>query len=90
MNITREPHSWFNQIVACGLADVKAVSAESTLGKAIELSKEIDPLASTFARLFDREAQKLDLAAEGEVGEAIAELEKDAVAAGDWHREPRF
>ncbi|KAJ7078117.1 hypothetical protein C8R43DRAFT_1053448, partial [Mycena crocata] len=33
MNITREPLPWFDQVVACGLADVKAGSVETVLGE---------------------------------------------------------
>jgi lipoate-protein ligase B len=33
-NVTREPLAWFSQVIACGLADVKAECMENVDGRA--------------------------------------------------------
>ena len=48
LNVTREPLSWFEQIVACGLIDVKAVSVESELQKPVDINEEISEIVETF------------------------------------------
>jgi lipoyl(octanoyl) transferase 2 len=73
LNVTREPLAWFDQIVACGLDDVKAGSIESAKGMTVKVEDEIDSLIKVFGDVFGREM--VPLASEGEVGELIAELE---------------
>lgn len=84
MNITREPLPWFNEIVACGLDDVKAGSIESKLGKAVDFNQEVSGIISQFGKFFGRQMVKLDPREHGEIGEAIVALEKEAEAAGPW------
>lgn len=90
INITAEPLSWFNQIVACGLDDVRAGSIESRLNRPIAVEKEIPAIVLRFEKFFEREMITMDLAKEGQIGEAIVTLEKEAEAAGNWPRVPRL
>lgn len=92
INITSEPRKWFDQIVACGLEDVKAgciadASATKT-SKEITVEGEIPGLAERFGRMIGREMIPLNLALEPEIGQAIREMEEEAERAGDWSRAP--
>ncbi|KAJ7491275.1 hypothetical protein FB451DRAFT_637090 [Mycena latifolia] len=90
VNITREPIPWFDQVVACGLADVKAGSVETAMGKEVDIHGEIPGLLSRMSRMLEREFLPMNLADEGEVGEAIAAAEEDARREGDWAGAPRL
>lgn len=90
INITREPIPWFDQVVACGLADVKAGSVETAKSKEINIHEEIPGLLSTFGRLLEREFLPINLAQEGEIGEAIVAAEQAALKAGDWAKAPQL
>ena len=89
LNITREPLSWFEQIVACGLIDVKAVSVESELQKPVSIDEEVSGIIETFGDIFERSMGKLDLESGGEISEAILALENHASQAGDWLEVPK-
>src|SRR5258708_3954553 len=41
MNITSEPRAWFDEIVACGLADVKSASVEGATGRRVDVGMEV-------------------------------------------------
>lgn len=88
-NVTPEPLAWFEQVVACGLADVKAgcIVGASEAGDEVTVAGEIKGLVERFGRVFGREMQKLDVR-EGEIGEAIMELDEEAKAAGPWVKAP--
>jgi lipoate-protein ligase B len=88
INITAEPLSWFDQIVACGLDDVRAGSIESKLNKPIAVETEIPGIVQQFGTLFEREMKVADLGKEGQIGEAIVALEKEAEEEGDWPKAP--
>ncbi|KAJ3980161.1 hypothetical protein F5890DRAFT_761962 [Lentinula detonsa] len=88
LNITEEPLSWFNQIVACGLADVRAGSIEGVEGRPISLMDEIPVLIERFGKLYEREMVEMDPNNEGEIGRAILEVEEIARQAGPWATEP--
>lgn len=87
-NVTREPLAWFNQVVACGLADVKAGCMENAMGESITVGEVIPPLVETFGRIYGKDMEEMDLEREGEIGELIRELEEEAIAAGEWTKEP--
>lgn len=87
-NVTREPLAWFNQVVACGLADVKAECMENAMGEPITVGEVIPPLVETFGRIYRREMEEMDPEREGEIGELIRELEEEAIAMGEWAKEP--
>ena len=87
-NVTREPLAWFNQVVACGLADVKAECMENAMGESITVDEVIPPLVETFGRIYGKDMEEMDLDREGEIGELIRELEEEAVAMGEWTKEP--
>ncbi|KZT67625.1 lipoyltransferase [Daedalea quercina L-15889] len=92
MNITGEPRVWFDQIVACGLADVKAgciADATSTVkGSDVTVEGEIDGFVKRFGRLFERDMVKLDKGVEEEVVDAIHAVEEEAQLSSDCPREP--
>ena len=92
MNITSEPLPWFEQVVACGLADVKAGCiadvSQKVDAKDVTVEGEIDGLASRFGRVFEREVERLDVERAGEIGEAVAVLEEEARQTGGWIHSP--
>ena len=90
LNVTNEPLSWFDQIVACGLTDVKAVSVEGELQKPVDIDEEVPRIVETFGDIFERSMVKLDLGSGGEISEAILTLENHATQAGDWQKAPRI
>ncbi|KAJ7221747.1 hypothetical protein GGX14DRAFT_430927, partial [Mycena pura] len=88
MNITSEPLPWFNHIVACGLADVKAGSVESAKTREMDIHAEIPALLSSLGRMLDRDFSPMNLADKGEIEKAIAGAEEDALKAGSWAMVP--
>ncbi|KAJ6582855.1 hypothetical protein B0H10DRAFT_1834271 [Mycena sp. CBHHK59/15] len=90
VNLTREPIAWLDEVVACGLADVKAGSVETAQDKAVNIDEEIPGLVSRLGRTLDRDLLPMNLADEGEVGEYIAAAEAEALQAGDWEKAPRL
>lgn len=88
LNVTREPLAWFDQVVACGLADVKAGCMENAMGEAVTVGEVISPLVETFGRVYGKEMEEMDPEREGEIGELIRELEDEAAAIGKWTTEP--
>ncbi|TFK30724.1 lipoyltransferase, partial [Coprinopsis marcescibilis] len=92
INITREPQAWFDEIVACGLADVKAGSVESASGsdKAISVEEEIPGLVQRFGRIYEREMLPLNTSTDEPIIQAIKNLEVEALAQGLWPSSPRL
>jgi lipoyl(octanoyl) transferase len=84
MNVTKEPVAWFDQVVACGLGDVKAGSIEGAAGKMVTVEDVVPGMVTIFERIFERNFAKMDLGAVGEIGEAISAVEEEALKAGDW------
>jgi len=84
MNVTKEPVAWFDQVVACGLGDVKAGSIEGAAGKKVTVEDVVPGMVTIFERIFERNFAKMDLGAVGEIGEAISAVEEEALKAGDW------
>jgi lipoyl(octanoyl) transferase len=84
MNVTKEPVAWFDQVVACGLDDVKAGSIEGAAGKKVTVEEVVPGMVTMFERIFERNFVKMNLAAVGEIGEAISAVEEEALKAGDW------
>jgi len=89
VNVTREPLSWFDQVIACGLDDVRAVSVESATNSLVDMSEEFVKVVGAFGREYDRKMVALVPEEEGEVGEAILAVEAEALLAGSWPRNPR-
>lgn len=87
-NVTREPLAWFNQVVACGLANVKAQCMENAMGEPITVGEVIPPLVETFGKMYGKEMEEMDPQREGEIGELIRELEGEAALMGEWAKEP--
>ncbi|KAH7916500.1 lipoyltransferase [Hygrophoropsis aurantiaca] len=88
MNATKEPLEWFNRIVACGLADVKAGCIESAAGKEIDVKDVAYGLVHTFGQVYGRHMEKLDSENAAESWEAILSLEEEASSAGAWLKAP--
>ncbi|AFR96698.1 lipoyl(octanoyl) transferase [Cryptococcus neoformans C23] len=92
MNVTPEPIAWFDLVMACGLADVRAVSLHnlitrgamrdgiipSRLPSVQDVAKSIMP---RFGEIFGREIKALDARDSGEAGEVwglVQKAEQDA------------
>ncbi|GJE87855.1 lipoyltransferase [Phanerochaete sordida] len=92
LNITREPLKWFDQVVACGLEDVKAacIAGRSLTQSpdAVTVDGEIAGLVRELGVNFERDMAPLDLKEEPEIAQMIEEVEEEARKAGDWPREP--
>ncbi|EIW86364.1 lipoyltransferase [Coniophora puteana RWD-64-598 SS2] len=88
LNVTPEPRAWFDETVACGLADVRAACIADAAGKNVTVPDVVPDIVEVFGRTFDRDMEKLRLQSAGEIGEAIAGLEEEARAAGDCLPKP--
>ena len=82
MNVTREPVGWFDQVVACGLDEVKAGCIETVTGSKVTVGDVVPGVLNVFERMFERNMIKLVVEAAGEVGEAIAAVQEEAGKAG--------
>jgi lipoate-protein ligase B len=94
LNVTDEPRAWFDRIVACGLADVRAGSIQSALIRmgrpgASNVEEEARALVPLLGNKLGRDMVWADLAREGEVGEAIHELEEHVAQMEGWPETPR-
>lgn len=97
-NVTEEPLSWFNQVVACGLVDVKATSISRAVSElvpsrsgaesGITVLGEMDRTLRIFAELMERDMQKVEDGQDDELLSAVTELEVVAARAGDWPPQP--
>ena len=88
MNVSNEPLSWFDQVVACGLHDVKAGSIENASGKKVTVDEVVPGMVAALERVYERNVVPLDLDGTGEVGEAIFSVEAEALKAGAWPETP--
>ncbi|KAG1757976.1 lipoyltransferase [Suillus lakei] len=88
MNVTKEPLGWFGQVVACGLADVKAGCVAEARGNNARVEDVVPGIVDAFGTLYGRDMVKLYPQNAGELGEAILALEEDALAAGEWLKAP--
>jgi lipoate-protein ligase B len=61
MNVTQEPKEWFRQVVACGLADVKAgaVCDASILGNKVSVHEEARGIVNLLAEGLNRQTEEL-------------------------------
>jgi lipoyl(octanoyl) transferase len=95
INITKEPIPWFDQVIACGLADVKAESVESVkqimdgrpLSQPLNMKEEMYALANIFGDGYKRSIRTVR-EEDGEVWEYIKEMEDVAEKAGGWPKGP--
>jgi lipoate-protein ligase B len=88
INVTQEPLKWFDKVVACGLADVRAGCIALAAGEKIEVHNVVEGVVDAFSQSYGRDTKKLELESAGELGKAILELEEDVLEAGDWPRIP--
>lgn len=91
-NVTNEPLAWFDQVVACGLADVRATSLSKAVGpsKVLTMEGEMDRVPGEFGEVMDRRVEELTGDADEEIMELVKELEKVAKDAGPWSTKPSF
>jgi lipoyl(octanoyl) transferase 2 len=75
MNVTHEPRAWFDKIVACGLANVKATSIEGTTGRKQNVEMEIPGIVERFGRIMERQMVPLELGS-GKLAELVYNLEQ--------------
>jgi len=61
MNVTPEPKRWFDQVIACGLADVNAgsLSDASVLGNEVSVEDEAVGLVDLIVKDLNRETEPL-------------------------------
>jgi lipoyl(octanoyl) transferase len=90
LNVTREPLAWFDQIVACGLNDVKAGSVESAADRSVDMNEEFRRVVGAFGRAYNRKMVAIVPETEGEIGEAILAMEAEALLAGSWLKKPQL
>lgn len=83
-NVTQEPRAWFDQVVACGLADVRAGCIEEAAAPETVVDKDIESLIPVLARVFQRDVVKLDAGRDGPLEEAVREMEAEAIESGPW------
>jgi lipoyl(octanoyl) transferase 2 len=76
MNVTHEPRAWFDEIVACGLADVKAVSVESAARRKVDVGMEVPAIVDRFGRVMERQMVPLEMGS-GELAELVYTLEQE-------------
>lgn len=76
MNVGREPLAWFDRIVACGLADVRAVSIEGVTGGKVQVETEVPGIVERFGRVMEREMVPLDVGS-GELAKLVYTLEQE-------------
>ncbi|KAH7930570.1 lipoyltransferase [Leucogyrophana mollusca] len=88
MNVTKEPLEWFNRVVACGLADVKAGCIELASGKQVDVEDVAYGLVDAFGQVYERRMEKLRVENAGEAGEAILALEEEVSTVGAWQNAP--
>ena len=76
MNVTRDPRAWFDEIVACGLEDVKAASIEGATGKKLDVEGEVPGIVKWFGQVMERQMVPLEVGT-GELGELVYTVEQD-------------
>lgn len=89
INVTKEPILWFDQVIACGLVDVRAASVQSVQrGEGtIDMMKEKKLLAELFGEMYGKEIRELG-ERDGEIWDAVKEMEDVADKAGEWLKRP--
>lgn len=93
VNITREPLPWFEQVIACGLADVKAASVQSIRGTldgqspSLDMKEEKHALAEMYGKVYGKKTRELGNE-DGEIWDAVQEIEEIARQAGGWPQRP--
>ncbi|KAF8308120.1 lipoyltransferase [Clavulina sp. PMI_390] len=84
INITEEPIPWFNEVVACGLPSVNAVSLSGRKGEHITIDQSVSGVLDRVQHLFKVNALPLSDHADAAILELITQAEQQAVLAGPW------
>jgi lipoyl(octanoyl) transferase 2 len=93
INITREPEAWFDQVVACGLPGVKAVSVEGSRPRieTLDVNLECKKILEEIGKTFNRPILPLEQANnEVEILNMVQRLEDEAKNAGPWLLKPKI
>lgn len=88
LNVTDEPIPWFQQVIACGLPDVRAVSLSGEAGKVLDLQASIPSLISHVESHFNISSTRLTSEEDREIFDMIQDVERDADRAGKWAVRP--
>ncbi|KAF9056465.1 lipoyltransferase [Panaeolus papilionaceus] len=88
INVTSEPLPWFNQIVACGLDNVKAGSIQSCLNNPTTVAAEHRNIIHHFGEAFGRDMLPFNPTVHSEIGQIVAKLERSAEEADTWPTSP--
>ncbi|KAH7104211.1 lipoyltransferase [Auriculariales sp. MPI-PUGE-AT-0066] len=78
VNIDRQPLPWFSQVVACGLADVRAGSVQdaSVRAESLTVHDEVPHVLDAFKTEFGRIFVPVDLSRDGELENNVRQLEQ--------------
>ncbi|KAF8329087.1 uncharacterized protein EI90DRAFT_1446404 [Cantharellus anzutake] len=87
VNVTDEPILWFDQVVACGLPEVRAVSISTAVGHDVTVHSQVAPVLSIFASQLKRDMEPLDHK-QGEIMSMVRSLEVEAEGEGPWLQKP--
>ena len=66
MNVTEEP--WFDQVVGCGLADVKVGHNKSAICKPVQVDGVAKGVVAAFGAIYEKDTEKLDVESAGKMG----------------------
>ncbi|KAI0273446.1 hypothetical protein BC834DRAFT_921518 [Gloeopeniophorella convolvens] len=77
VNVTREPQRWFDEVVACGLPDVRATSIEAAAGRETAVEAEVPGVVARFGRVMEREMAPLELGADA-LGELVGAVDQES------------
>ncbi len=96
LNVTKEPKAWFDQVVACGLADVKAGSIADYNNKGssnVSVEEEAKGLLDIMAAGLGRQLEpiySMETAhhQDPQLGSLIRHAHEEAVTAGPWLNAP--
>jgi lipoate-protein ligase B len=88
LNITNEPIPWFDQVVACGLDEVRAGSVSQATRLDLQIEPEARGLIAEFGVGFKRDVQSLDKG-DPELLDLVTRLHEEALKAGTWPNAPR-
>lgn len=92
-NVTDEPVAWFRQVVACGLADVRAISISEALRRKGEtstptVSQEMDGTLLSFSEVMGRDLLELNESTDPELEAMLRDHDEQAKGEGEWLSAP--
>jgi len=90
LNVTPEIYPWFQQIVACGLADVRqtSIAEASNSQQHVTVPGEIPGFIQRWGSVYERDMVPLDVHGDTQLAEMVRILEQEAEDAGPWSHAP--